>query len=204
LVVETDRFADAEDKTLAAWLSRIEYLVFVGRIVPQKDILAQLRIMAELIKQRPDAVLLIVGRRDLAPGYQREVDRAIDQLGLSKRVTLIGPVHDGMTLGTLYRHARFTLVTSEWESFCVPAVESMYCGTPVVTHDVAPVPEIMGAGGIVIDKRDPRAAARRIAAVWYDSSEHDQLRAAARLRANDFTVGVLRRELLAMFKRVFA
>jgi glycosyltransferase involved in cell wall biosynthesis len=203
MVADTARYDGHDDVTLSAYLRQIEYVMFVGRVVPQKDILALLRIFAELHKLRPEAILIIPGRRDLAPGYQREIDRTIAQLRLGSRVLFLGQVNDLSILSSLYRHARFTLIMSDWESFCVPVVESMSFGTPVVACDVPPVPEIMGEGGIVIDKHGPCEAAQRIVALWSDSPQRERLQTAARARAHHFTTEVLRRELLAMLTRVF-
>jgi glycosyltransferase involved in cell wall biosynthesis len=204
LVVDADRYADGEDAILSVWAAQLEYVLFVGRVVPQKDIRAQLRLLAELREFRPRCVLVVVGSRDLAPAYQQEIDRDLRRLKLEDRVLFTGHVRDPQLLSSLFRHAHFTVVTSEWESFCVPVVESMYFGVPVVAHAVPPVPEVMDGGGIVIDKHDPSAAATQIEALWTSPERYAQLRAAARARARYFTSEVLRHELLAMFQRVFA
>jgi glycosyltransferase involved in cell wall biosynthesis len=194
---------DGGDPVLSGYLRPIDYVTFVGRVVPQKDILGLLRLFAELNARRPNTALIIAGRRDLAPAYQREINRLIARLRLERRVLFGGQVNDRRLLSSLYRQARFTLIMSDWESFCVPVVESMAVGTPVVACDVPPVPEIMGNGGLVIDKHDPRGAVDRIEALWTDSPQRAQLVAAARARAQHFTIDALRREWLAMSKRVF-
>jgi glycosyltransferase involved in cell wall biosynthesis len=203
LVVDPARYDGSQDVSLSAWLPQLEYLMFVGRIVPQKDILAMLRIFAGLRRCRPDAVLVLVGRRDMARGYQRNIARAMKQLGVERRVLFLEHINDTAMLSSLYRHARATIIVSEWESFCVPVVESMHFGTPVVAHAVPPVPEVMGAGGILIDKHDPRSAARAIDAIWDASPRRAQLQAAARERAAHFSEATLRRDLLAMLHRAF-
>jgi L-malate glycosyltransferase len=203
LVVDAARYTDDEDTTLSVLTEQLEYLLFVGRVVPQKDIRAQLRLLAELRRYRPRCVLVVVGSRDLAPAYQQEIDRDLRRLKLEDCVLFTGHIKDSQLLSSLFRHAHFTLVTSEWESFCVPVVESMHFGVPVVAHSVPPVPEIMAGGGIVINKHDPYAAAAQIEATWDSPECYAQLRAAAQARAQYFTSEVLRHELLAMFQRVF-
>ena len=204
LVVDANRYASGEDAALSALTTQLEYVLFVGRVVPQKDIPAQLRLLAELRKFRPRCILIVVGSRDLAPAYQREIDRDVRRLKLADRVLFTGHVWDPRLLSSLFRHAHFTLVTSEWESFCVPAVESMHFGVPVVAHAVPPVPEVVEDGGIVIDKHDPPAAAAQVEAVWNDPVRYRQLCTIAQARARHFTSEILRHELLAMFQRVFA
>jgi glycosyltransferase involved in cell wall biosynthesis len=204
LVVDAARYAIGEDAALSALTTQLDYILFVGRVVPQKDIRAQLRLLAELRKFRPQCALIVAGSRDLASAYQQEIDRDLHRLKLENCVLFSGHIRDSKLLSSLFRHARFTLVTSEWESFCVPVVESMHFGVPVVAQAVPPVPEIMAGSGIVIDKHDPVAAAAQVEAVWNHAERYAQLRAAARARAESFTAEVLRRELLAMFQRVFA
>jgi glycosyltransferase involved in cell wall biosynthesis len=203
LIVDTDRYDDHEDTDLSDALRGLEYLLFVGRVVPQKDILSLLRIFKELLKTQPQAVLIIVGSRDLAPHYQQEIDRLVNKEYLVRRVLFLGHIKDSRILTSLYRRARFTIVVSEWESFCVPIVESMHFGTPVIGHTVPPVPEIMGQGGIQIDKHDPESAAERLSSIWNDAVEYEQLKSAAKLRAQDFTSAVLRAKLLGLFQRAF-
>jgi glycosyltransferase involved in cell wall biosynthesis len=204
LVVDANRYGQGEDEPLTTLLAQLEYILFVGRVVPQKDVQAQLRLLAELCQYWPRCVLVVAGSRELAPAYQQQIDRNIRELRLEDRVLFTEHLRNTQLLSSLYRRARFTLVTSEWESFCVPVVESMHFGVPVAAHAVPPVPEIMQAGGIVIDKHDPAAAAAQIAAVWHNPDHYSRLSAAARARAGQFTSAVLRQELLAMFHKVFA
>jgi glycosyltransferase involved in cell wall biosynthesis len=203
LIVDTARYDATQDEALSAWLRRLPYLLFVGRIVPQKDVLALLNLFAYLRSRRPEVALLLVGGRDLAPAYQREIDRAVERLGLSQRVLFTGHITDPAMLASLFRHARFTVITSEWESFCVPVVESMFFETPVVIHHVPPLPEVARDAGLVIDKHRPEAAADLIDGTWADGHAYEQLKQACRQRAPHFTTLALRTQLLSMLRRAF-
>lgn len=202
-VVDTSRFSGAEDPTLSAWLERLPYVLFVGRIVPQKDILAMLDVFQYLHQLRPSAVLVLVGGRHLARRYQAEIDQRIDHYRLKERVLFTGQINSPEMLTSLYKHAHFTLITSEWESFCVPIVESMTFGTPLVVNNVPPLPEVMGQAGIVIDKRNPRAAAREIEELWQHDTRYAALVRACRERAHAFTDTALADELMQLFSQVF-
>ena len=204
LIVDAARYDGRQDEVLSAWLSQLPYLLFVGRIVPQKDILALLDLFAHLCSRRPEVALLLVGGRDLAPAYQREIDLAVERMELDRRVLFAGHVADPALLASFFRYARFTVVTSEWESFCVPLVESMFFETPVVIHRVPPLPEVAGDAGLVIDKHDPGAAAELIDATWADDHARARLQRACRRRARHFTTDSLRAQLLEMLRRVFA
>jgi glycosyltransferase involved in cell wall biosynthesis len=203
LIVDTDRYGGQQDEGLAELLEGLSYLLIVGRLVPQKDILAMLEIFHHVRARLPEAALLLVGGRDLVPAYQREIDQRIDRLGLKRWVLCAGQISDPAMLTGLFRHACFTLITSEWESFCVPVVESMTFDTPVVIHRVPPLPEVAGEAGIVIDKGQPVAAAERICAAWTHEEEYGMLRRACQRRASNFTIDALRLHLLTMLRRVF-
>lgn len=202
LVIDTGRYEGQREPELEGLLGRLRYLLFVGRLVPQKDILALLDIFAHVQAQRPDVGLIVVGGRHLALRYQRQIDRVIERRGLAGRVLLAGQVNNPAVLSALYRQAQLLVVTSEWESFCVPLVEAMYFGTPAVVHHVPPLPEIVGPAGLVVDKRRPAEAAGQIVALLEDRVRHGELRRAAGERAAGFTDVALGRAMLAMLEEI--
>ena len=176
LCVDTARYPAADDAELAELLPHIEYLLFVGRLIPQKDILAQLAIFAELQTLRPELYFFLVGPTDLTPGYEAEMSRFIKQQGLTEKVIRPGKVTNPALLGSLFRHARFLLVTSEWESFCVPLAEAAFMGTPSAIDDLPPLPEVAGPGALVIDKKQPATAARLIHEALLDEGGYAERR----------------------------
>jgi glycosyltransferase involved in cell wall biosynthesis len=51
----------------------------------------------------------------------------------------------------LYNSADVFLNTSEYEGFCLPVLEAMSCGVPVVASNKASIPEVVGEYGNMID-----------------------------------------------------
>lgn len=189
--VDTAFFGHAQDETLAEMAKQLEYILFVSRIVPQKDVLNTLRVFAEVQKMRPEACLLLVGGTDLLPAYVGQVKNEIQRLGIESRVQMTGKISDRAVLTALFRHARFLICLSDWESFFVPAVESMFFGVPVIHTGEPPVSENVGEAGIVIDKRDPVGAAKRIIDAWNDAETYARLRSSALHRSKRFTDAAL-------------
>jgi glycosyltransferase involved in cell wall biosynthesis len=202
LCVDTGRFAAGEDQQLRETLSRLEYCLFVGRLVPQKDLLALLDIFNELHLARRNMALIVVGSPDLAENYRRQVEARIRTYGLEQYVLFAGQVNNPAVLAELYRQARLLLVTSEWESFCVPLVEAMYFGTPAVVHGIPPLPEVLGDGGLVVDKRQPAAAAATALALLNDQAHYQEVAAAAQRRSAAFTDQALGTALLRMLRKL--
>lgn len=191
LPVDLASFGTEEDAPLSQMLERLDYLLFVGRIVPQKDILAILRVFGALHRRRPDAFLFLVGGQDVLPGYVQQVRDEIHRLGIERRVYLTDKISNRSMLTSLYRHARFLVIVSEWESFCVPAGEAMFVGLPVVNTGTIPLPEIVGEAGVLIDKTNPERAAAIVDEVWNDPAAYARLQANALERSNWFTDAAL-------------
>ncbi len=208
LPVDTARLLEARDAALAASLSRVAYVLMVGRIVPQKDVVALLEILAHLSQTRPDLALVLAGTRDQTPDYQRELDHLVRRHGLTDRVLFTGQVNNPAVLAELYRHADLLAVTSEWESFCVPIAEALSFGVPAAVQNQPPMTEIAGAGGITFDKRDPAAAARIIHSLLADEAGYRAMSAAARQQAVLYTDATLadnlQRYLSRLLVEVFA
>jgi glycosyltransferase involved in cell wall biosynthesis len=155
--------------------------------VPQKDILAMVEIFSWLHKKRPNMVLMLVGSSHLTEGYRQEFEALIAEKGLSHRVLFTGQVNDPTLLGTLLKYARFHMITSEWESFCVPVAESMFFGVPPVVHHIPPLPEVAGAGGLIIDKKQPEVAAEMMLALLENEAAYTAMSQTAIRQAEQFT-----------------
>lgn len=195
LVVDTDRFNHKEDKALSRLLARLEYTLFVGRIVPQKRVVDIVRTFAALKRLRPHMKLFLVGDTGVLPGYAHQVEALVRDLGLTSEVMLTGPIAQADMLTSLYRHAAVTLILSEWETFCLPAVESLYFGTPVVYPDIPPLREVVGDAGIMVQRERHAETAQAIHALLEDRAGYKHLQALGQARAAQFTRQVLEERL---------
>jgi glycosyltransferase involved in cell wall biosynthesis len=172
--------------------------------VPQKGLLNLVHTFAYLKRLRPAAKLILVGDTWLLPGYARKVERLIHDLGLAPDVILTGAIAAPEMLTSLYRHAAVTVLLSEWESFCVPVVESLYFGTPVVCNDLPPLREAAGGSGVFVQRECHAETAEAIHALLEDRTRYAQLQAAGRAWAARFTPDALRsrlREIMPLITR---
>ena len=58
---------------------------------------------------------------------------------------------------------------SEHEGFCVPLVEAMYFGVPIIAYACAAIPETLGGCGILLRDKNPQKAADAIAKIMDDA-----------------------------------
>jgi glycosyltransferase involved in cell wall biosynthesis len=146
----------------ARWLS-------VGRVAPNKalhDAIAALAVTREGID--PGATLSIIGKPSVA-SYDRALHRFVADLGLSDAVTFGGHASDA-TLAAAYAEADVLVVTSQHEGFCVPVVEAMTVGLPVVACGQGALPEVLGDAGVFVTTHDPVALAQAVAGVLSDGA----------------------------------
>ena len=134
-------------------------LLFVGRIIPNKKIEDLIRVFA--FYQRtfdPSSRLLLVGDHWGYEPYLLFLQAVARELG-AQEVLFTGQAEDDelrayYSVGTVY------VSLSEHEGFCVPLLEAMAFGMPVVAYDAAAVSETLaGAGVLLKDKRPDEVAA---------------------------------------------
>lgn len=162
-------------------------ILFVGRIAPNKaqhDLVAMLRIVRD--RHDPDASLHLVGSRAFGT-YSTALSDYIHELGLDDAVH----VHEGVSDEELARHyatADVFACVSEHEGFCVPVIEAMHHGVPVVAAASTAVTGTVGNGGLVLSDAAPDVMAAGVMRVANDRELSERLRAAGQARADDFSL----------------
>jgi glycosyltransferase involved in cell wall biosynthesis len=137
---QPDAAADAEiDRRLG--LRRFEVL-HVGSTIPRKRIDLLLDVFAAFRRIAPDATLVRAG------GPLNAEQRAqAERLGLLDAMVEM-PFLDRSRLAALYRRAAVAMLPSDREGFCLPVVEAMACGTPVVASDIPALREVGGDAAV--------------------------------------------------------
>ena len=111
----------------------------------------------------PDATLRLIGK-PATDSYVAALHRYVADLGLAGAVAFAGHASDA-AVASAYAGADVLVVTSEHEGFCVPVVEAMAPGVPVVAFDQGAVPEVLGGAGVLVSDKDPYALAAAVAAL---------------------------------------
>lgn len=130
-----------------------QFLVFAGRLHPQKDPLLLVRSLAALAD--PKVHLLIAGDGELNDAVQAEIQR----LQLAKQVTLLGPLAQEQ-LVELHQIASACVLTSAYEGLPIVVLEALACGTPIVTTPCGETPHLLNnQSGVICTGREPTAIA---------------------------------------------
>ena len=172
-------------------------ILFVGRIVPQKKIEDHIR-LAEMYKRYVDSYyrFIFVGRYDGLPRYYAQVRALMAEFQmLPDRFWFTGPVPDH-DLAAFYRWADVYVSLSEHEGFCVPLVEAMATGVPVLAYAAGAVPETLGGAGVLFEPKDLELAAEMLGTLVYDRPVRDAVIAGQRRRLADFAPAQIESRLM--------
>jgi len=148
------------------------YLLYVGNLLPHKNLLNLLDAFA-ILRRRRRARLVIRG--DGQPAYARAVRERVETLGLAGAVSFQGYAADGQ-LRNLYARAACLVLPSLREGFGLPVLEAMACGTPVITSSSSSLPEVGGDAAIRVDPYEAVDLSDAMYRVLTDADLHGDLR----------------------------
>lgn len=172
----------------------------IARLLDRKGQHELISAMPEIVRAQPRARLLIAGE-----GPERAaLERAVADLGLDSRVTLLGTRQD---VPDLLAVADVFVTPSHYEGHGGSLIEAMLAGLPIVATDTPPHRESMepGVTGLAVPLRDPAALAAAIVSLLDDPERAREMSAAAREAARArFDVAEIARRHEALYRRVVA
>ena len=202
LLLDLSDFHGEPDPALAARLAAARssgpLWLFVGRVAPNKcqhDVIAAFAVYRRLFA--PGARLALVGGAT-SVRYMNSLRSMADQLEVGDSVEFVGSASFPEMLG-YFRAADAFVCLSEHEGFCVPLIEAMEVGTPVVAYRSSAVTETVAAAGILLDDKDPLSVATAVDALLSDPARTQAAVAAGRRRAAAFSLERTGQAWLAQF-----
>lgn len=173
-------------------LPKQDFVVSIGRLVPQKNQHLLLEAMRLVNDVRP-IDLVIVGEGPM----KEELEAKCRSLGLEGRVRFVG--YTGNPLPVVSQ-AKLFVLSSDYEGFGNVIVEALACGTPVVSTDCPYGPsEILDGGRF--GRLTPVGNARALADAMLETLDVPPSRELLRARAADFGRAKIASEYLSMLDR---
>ena len=137
------------------------YVLSVNSPDPRKNVPGAIHAFARARHEGRDALSSLVLTGNIGPGSDRIREVVAKYPELRGRVMVTGFVPDE-DLAPLYTGATVFVYPSIYEGFGLPPLEAMQCGTPVVTSNTSSLPEVVGAGGTMVEADDIDALAGAI------------------------------------------
>ena len=183
LPIDLDRFGPRP----ASRPSTPPTVLFVGRLAPNKRQDELIRYLAALRSLgAPDVRLSLVGSYADTDRYVLGLERFAEDLGVRTCMRITAQLTD-RELGEAYAGASVFACASVHEGFCVPLVEAMSFGLPVVARSAGAVPETLGGAGLLLDTDDPLVWASCIRTVLDGPALRSALAALGRQRVARLT-----------------
>jgi len=142
------------------------YFLYVGAIHPRKNILNLMKAFQIFNSgQTKPFKLVLAGRFAWKAG---EIEAAMH---LDSNILYVGGVSEAEKYA-LIRNAMAVTYVSLFEGFGIPILESMACGTPVITSTATSMPEVAGGAALLADPCSPAEIAQMMSQI----AEHPFLR----------------------------
>jgi|SRR5690625_3318329 len=201
----SDQFRVVEDiEKLAYYKKKYNlpdyYLLFLGNTAPKKNIRNVLKALKLLNEFEQTKIPLVVP--DLNVKYLKEILEEIDAVELLENIYLTGYVPND-ELVYLYNLATLFVYPSLYESFGIPILESMACGTPVITSNKAAMPEVAGEAAELTDPENPEDIAFSIRKLICNEDIYEAYREAGLLRARSFSWSKSAQEVLSLYEQAY-
>lgn len=175
---------DPNPVLLARYQGKGPFLLFVGRLVPNKRQEDLIKLLYYYRRINPTARLFLVGS-PWVPIYAEWLREFAKELGLEDAVIFTGHVSQ-RDMVTYYRLADVYVSMSEHEGFGKPLIEAMYLGVPVLAYAAAAVPDTLGDAGVLLRHKHYEAIAEFIEMLRTDEGLRSRLIDKQYRRAQDF------------------
>ena len=201
ILLDLSEYHQAPDPVAMARLSDHPLWLFVGRISPNKcqhDVIAAFAAYRRAYS--PGSRLAIVGAVT-SRRYQKALEDLVDEFDLAGSVEFAGSAPFPELLAYFGRADVFVCL-SEHEGFCVPVIEAMELGVPVVAYSAAAVTETVADAGVLLEDKDPLAVAAAVDSLLTDLSRREAVVEAGRRRAASFSLEATSERWLVQLRRL--
>ena len=161
-----------------------DFLFFLGNTDPKKNAARTLKAYSLYLQQSEVKRPLLIA--DLKKDY---IDHLLDQekiIEIKSYLYYPGYIAN-KDLATLYNAAFAFLYPSLRESFGIPMIEAMACGTPIIIGNTSAMPEVAGVGAMSVDPYKPEEISNAILKLEIDSALYQRQKEYGITRASLFS-----------------
>ena len=169
-------------------------VLFVGRVTPNKkleDVIKTFYFYQKTARLR--SRLVFAGALDVLDRYANYLSGLVRELDV--RDVIFTRHVTQAELNACYRTADVFLCLSEHEGFCIPLIEAMHFGVPVVAYAQEAVRETLGGAGVLVTTKDFEAIAEILDLLVTDQTFRQRIVAAQRDRLRAFQPDVIAQRL---------
>jgi len=156
---------------ISKYIKHEEYLMFLGNTDPKKNTVRTLKAYKLYFERSSQHLPLLIIDLD-----EIFINKIIEENKLEsiKPYLIIPGYIINSDLPAIYTGAKVFLYTSIRESFGIPILESMACGTPVITSKTSSMIEIAGKGALLCNPIDVQDIVDKLLKLEFDQNLYNQ------------------------------
>ncbi|WP_460765575.1 glycosyltransferase family 4 protein [Niabella terrae] len=189
------------EQDLTAFRSKYQlpdaFVLFLGNTAPKKNTQNVISAYLEYLTATTDPIPLVILDYDKSLLAARLQETG--QSALMKHFLFPGFI-TAAEMPLMYNAASLFLYPSLRESFGLPILEAMGCGTPVVTSNTSSMPEVGGNAAVYTDPYKVQDIAEKMSDLLKDPVRAQQLSEAGLQRAAEFSWKAAATQLLELYK----
>jgi glycosyltransferase involved in cell wall biosynthesis len=181
--------SERDDAIRARYNLPQDYALYLGGFDVRKNLIALIAAWTYVkTAVGSDYALVLAGKPPARWGTPRfpDLPAEIRKLELEDVIQFAGPIDEDDKPG-VYRMARLSIFPTIYEGFGLGPLESMACGTPVVSSDASSIPELVADAGYLVDPSDSRKMGGAIVGAMIKDELHDHLSNQGLARATNFS-----------------
>ena len=182
------------------YISQPGYFFFLGNTDPKKNTERTLVAYSKYLTKSAVKRKLLMA--DLAPDYLNGIISRNGIGNIREHIVMPGYIVNS-DLPYIYGNAFAFLYTSLRESFGIPLLEGMACGTPVITSNTSSMPEIGGSDAILVNPESSDDIAAMMLRLETDEAFRERQKAVGLQRASLFSWQRTAENLLLLYQEVF-
>ena len=181
-------------------LTAKNFFFFLGNTDPKKNTERTLVAYSNYLKQSQIKRKLLMA--DLAPEYLNGIIERNHIQNICEHIVMPGYIVNS-NLPPIFNNAFAFLYTSLRESFGIPLLEAMACGTPVITSNTSSMPEIGGANAILVNPENCEEITTMMLRLESDQAFYERQRQIGLERAKLFSWKKTAENLLKLYQDVY-
>ena len=173
------------------------YVLFLGNTDPKKNMKGVIESLKILFNRNELNFNLVIP--DIDDSYLQNIINKYGCDGVKDKIIRM-PYVPNTSLKNIYKNASIFLYPSLRESFGIPILEAMACGTPVITSNTSAMPEIAGDAAEFIDPKNSESIANAISMLMNSDSRRNELSEKGKIRVNEFSWEKSAEKLLELYE----
>ncbi|MEA3497155.1 MAG: glycosyltransferase family 1 protein [Bacteroidota bacterium] len=178
-----------------------KFLFFIGNTDPKKNTKGTLTAFSKYFRNTKKPIPLVMPDYDI--GELKNILEDIGDKELLEHIHLTGYIVN-TDLPAIYNLCSIFIYTSLRESFGIPMLEAMRCGTAVITSNTSSMPEVSGNAALIVDPHSPDEISKAITTIENDKNLRKKLIEEGFKNASKFSWKSMAEDVLKIYEEIYS